>query len=244
MEQREPRPRKTTAGDLTWWDRNRQAEVWVRSHPSDVNLLLPIFGYEGPISGEMTQEQSRALRLAKARAYHAMNRLYEQGKIKYHWWQRVNREGHPIHIWCGWQVKADTLKGHELPLSYFCRAYKEFEWIRGHSKIARLYGDTLPDAVMVGEKEMLVEYDSREETEDQYRDHMKRYTKEERRLLIVAPYGGDERLRQLVAWGEAVNHLAFYTTLDRAMQDPYGSIWVNAEWKPTTLPRPSGNPSR
>jgi hypothetical protein len=223
---------------LTWWQRNEEVIRWVRVHPSSLDVLLPWF-VDPPAEGEASDAARLRIARGTKRAYHALRKLCEQERIKYHWSLRVNPQGRPIDVYCGWACKMDTLKRHELPLTYFCRAYRDYTWIRGY----RVPKDTLPDAVMIGDRERLVEFDSGEESAEQYREHMARYATDTRRLLIVAPYGDTGRMEQLIGWGEHVNHLAAYTTLDRAMRDPYGCIWVDATGKAAALKKPSEKPS-
>lgn len=227
---------------VRWGKRNQEVAEWIRLHPSTIASVLPWFR-DLPKPGETEREEELREKHAFRRAYHAVNKLYEQGRIKYQWSIRVNAEGRPVHVYCGWACKMDTLKSHELPLTYFCRAYKDFEWVRGTSAIQRIYKETEPDAVMIGDKTRFVEYDSALEREGTYKEHMTRYKGTNTRILIVVPWFRDDRIEQLIGWGESVNHLAAYTTLDRVMATPYGQIWRDSTGKVSGLTKPSGKPS-
>jgi hypothetical protein len=226
--------------NLTWWDRNEEVAQWVRIHPSTIDLLHDRFA--APMPGNET-EPERELRLAKAkkRAYHSLRTLSRQGRIKYHWSIKVRAQGRPIDVFCGWACKMDTIKNHELPLSYFCRAYDKFEWIRGYMRMP----EERPDAVGIdGDKVRWVEYDSGEESESQFREKCAALQKADhkfRTLLVVAPTAS--RVRQLMKWGEFINHKAIYTTLALATLRPKGRIWFDADLNRFSLLHSSEKPS-
>src|SRR5260370_32863670 len=62
-------------------------------------------------------------------------RLRHEKYIRYVWSVQLNPRGRPNDVWCQWNVKADTLRTHELPITRLCLCYPEFDWTRGYANV-------------------------------------------------------------------------------------------------------------
>jgi hypothetical protein len=69
---------------------------------------------------------------------------------------------------------------------------------------------------------------------------MSRFRKTEDPLLIVVhnwehPTRSADRMKRLIEWGEDVDHIAFYITLEDAKKGGWDAVWMDGGENGTTL---------
>jgi hypothetical protein len=143
----------------------------------------------------------------------------------------VGDAGRPEHIFCnGWKPKYDQLR-HELLLTDFLLGYPEGDVLRGWAVNRRLR----PDAELTLDGYFyFVELDTGEESLAQVRRRQARYLGTEDYVLFVTLSPRRlEHLRQRAH--EAVKGIALFTTLDEALREPRGEIWIDCQGERTSI---------
>lgn len=133
--------------------------------------------------------------------------------------------GRPDKIYCNsWKPKYDQLR-HELLLTDFLLNYPEGDVLRGWAVNRRLR----PDAELtLGDYFYYVEMDTGEQSYTQVRRRQSRYSGVEEFLLYVTLTA--RRLEGLRKNAHAaVKQIAMFTTLDEAIRDPRGQIWIDCQ---------------
>jgi hypothetical protein len=139
--------------------------------------------------------------------------------------------GRPERVFCnGWRPKYDQLR-HELLLTDFLLCYGEADTLRGWAVDRRLR----PDAEMTLDGYFYnVELDTGEQTHAQVRRRQAAYAGTDNFLLYVTTSTKRlDGLRKNVH--DAVKRIALFTTLDQAIANPRGDIWVDSEGERTAI---------
>lgn len=154
------------------------------------------------------------------------------------------KTGRPVDVYCnGWQPKVTNLR-HEVKLSEFCLlGYPEADHQRGYD-----LHPLLPDAIMtLGATRFFIEMDCGTMDRKKVQARWQKYidaddagTFEDVVLVVTAPRIQDpaERLSQLFAWSEGISHLAYFSTLEEVLLEPYGDVWTDCERQGFTLEKP------
>lgn len=121
-----------------------------------------------------------------------------------------------------WKPKSDQLR-HEVLLTDFLLGYPDAEVVRGLTVNDRIR----PDAEMVlGGRKFYVELDTGEMNHSRVQQRHAAYAGVQDFLLFVTLSAA--RMPRLIAGAEAVREIALFTTLEQAMREPRGEIWVDA----------------
>ena len=191
--------------------------AWLRSHPSTIRQISDKF-FEGRYKA----------------ASHCLARLRKKGRIPYLSIVPREADGRPQFQYSGWQVGNKGL--HEFLLTEFVLAYPDGTWVRG-SKVSQ---KRKPDAEWNPGTFMNVELVTGHQSEQQFRERMDRYRGSDEPLLIVAhnvdhPDQTPQLMIRLMAWGEAVDTIALYVTLEEAKKYAWDAHWVDGGGHGTTL---------
>lgn len=148
-------------------------------------------------------------------------RLLEVGSISWPDW----RPGQASRLYCnGWKPNKKNLR-HEYITTLICLQFPDVAWQRGNS----LDDKYLPDAKGFSSDGII-----RIETDCDtmgYRKVLARWKKyeacEDDLLIVVAAKhrSSEERLRELVEWSDAIDAIAYFTTIERFLADPQGEVW-------------------
>ena len=139
--------------------------------------------------------------------------------------------GRPENVYCNsWKPKYDQLR-HELLLTDFLLNYPDADVLRGWAVSRRLR----PDAEMtVAGFFYYVEMDTGEQSYAQVRRRQARYSGVEDYLLYVTV--SPKRLEGLRKNAHsAVERIAMFTTLEEALRDPHGQIWIDCHGERTAI---------
>lgn len=145
-----------------------------------------------------------------------------------------DRDGRPQYQYAGFDVgNADE---HEYLLTEFAIALKEGSWVRGPnvSKKRRADGEWTVGRLVY------VEMDTGRETEAQFRDRMDSYRGCEDPLLIVVhnveyPKETAKRVLRLMAWGDVVDRIALYVSLDEIREKGWDSMCADSSGRAVPL---------
>lgn len=154
------------------------------------------------------------------------------------------KTGRPVDVYCnGWLPKVTNLR-HEMKQSEFCLlGYPEADHMRGYD-----LHPLLPDAIMtLGPTRFFVEMDCGTMDRKKVQARWQKYTDaddagafEDVILVVTAPRMQDpaERLEQLFAWSEGIGHIAYFSTLEEVLLEPYGDVWTDIEGTGFSLEKP------
>jgi hypothetical protein len=168
---------------------------------------------------------------SKTTAYRRTETLRNQGRLRLVGNIVVNDSGRPERVFCNaYKPKYDQLR-HELLLTDFLLKYPEADVLRGWAVNRRLR----PDAEMtLDDYFYYVELDTGEQSYAQIRRRQARYSGVEDFLLYVT---STEKRRDGLRnhTHEAVRSIALFTTLDAALRDPRGEIWIDCQGERTAI---------
>jgi hypothetical protein len=143
----------------------------------------------------------------------------------------IGDSGRPENVYCNsWKPKYDQLR-HDLLLTDFLLNYPEADVLRGWAVNRRLR----PDAEMTLDGFFYhVEMDTGEQSYAQVRRRQSRYSGIKDFVLYVttSPKRLDG-LRKNVH--DAVLPIALFTTLDDALREPHGEIWIDCQGERTSI---------
>jgi hypothetical protein len=164
-------------------------------------------------------------------SYRRIEKLRAQGFLRLIATIVLGDSGRPERIFCnGWRPKYDQLR-HELLLTDFLLAYPEADTLRGWAVDRRLR----PDAEMTLDGYFYyVELDTGEQTHSQVRRRQASYAGTEDYVLYVTSSAKRlEGLRKNVH--ETVKRIALFTTLEEALANPRGEIWIDSQGERTAI---------
>ena len=139
--------------------------------------------------------------------------------------------GRPEIVYCAYHVP-EHLFAHELPITDFFQA---LGWPHGR-RAADVDEKILPDAeLLLSGVKYLLEYD----TGSMRRHHIQaRWRKYERTETVLVVTRDEERLRDLLNWSAILAERAVFTTLQKALGDPWGDIWVDLNGEAWAIEKP------
>lgn len=188
---------------IDWRDRDRELLDRLRIHPCTIQEVLDIFpSYDT--------------------ALQRLRKLRKRGKVRLVGRVQLKETGRPRDVYCGWHPKADTLL-HELLLTRFLLKFPS-QSIRRKN----LEPFNHPDAeILIGETRYYVELDTGTMSHKQIEQRFDEYRGALGTILWVTL--SEERLQGLRAKAGPIKDIILFTTLDRFLSDPFGSVWTLAD---------------
>jgi len=205
-------------GQQVWWLVDKAVTSWVMTHPSTIEQVARKF-FQGRYHAA-----ARTLRRLRKR---------KRARIPYLNVLHADRDGRPQYQYAGYDVgNADE---HEYLLTEFAIALPGGDWVRGPK-----VGKRRPDGEWNPGVFCNVEMDTGRESEAQFRDRMDSYRGCQDPLLIVvhnadSPDQTAKRVMRLMAWGEAVDRIALYVSLDEIRRKGWDAQWADGGGKAISL---------
>jgi len=157
------------------------------------------------------------------KAAEVTKRLCDRKLIRYA--GSVKGGGRPRIVYCAYHVP-QHLFGHELPISKFFAA---LGWPHGR-RAADVDTKILPDAeLFFNGLKYLVEHDTGSMRRSQIQARWRKIQSCDAEDTVLVITRDEHRLRDLLDWSGVLGDQAHFTTLDKALSDPYGDIWVDLD---------------
>ena len=159
-------------------------------------------------------------------------KLSKRGQIRYVGSYMEKESGSPRKVFCnGWRPPVDTLP-HEIMGTRFLLKYDLDKCVRGYDVDKRTRADA---EIWMGGRKYLVEIDTGKVKYRRIQARWRKYRGVEDFLLVVT--STEDRMKRVIEHSSEVAGIALFTTLDKALDDPYGVIWVDCFGKEVALPK-------